>query len=166
MITMGPTLLLFTRLSKEKELLANNNKEPQFYCNNKGAYTTSIHVYLSFFFFYLLLLLFPSQPCQMVTSFDTYCSRHFNFPTFFKLRNSRVAIISCYKIYLAATSMQRPWPILIWPRPVGTHIQYLYGYVPPNRSCFWSSWLRTEYPFYRCFLYWGTIFRTHRATVS
>ena len=47
---MGPTLLLFTQLSKEKELLANNNKEPQFYCNNKGAYTTSIHVYLSFFF--------------------------------------------------------------------------------------------------------------------
>ena len=37
MITMGPTLLLFTRLSKEKELIANSNKEPQFYCNNKGA---------------------------------------------------------------------------------------------------------------------------------
>ena len=90
---------------------------------------------------------------------DTYCSRQFNFATFFKLQNSRLAIISCYNIYLAATSMRRP-------RPVGTHIQYLNGYVPPNTSCFWSSWLITEYPFYRCFLYWGTIFRTHRATVS
>lgn len=47
---MGPTLLLFTWLSKEKELIANSNKEPQFYCNNKGAYTTSIHVYIIFFF--------------------------------------------------------------------------------------------------------------------
>ena len=46
---------------------------------------------------------------------DTYCSRHFNFATFFKSRNSRVAIISCYKVYLAATSIKRPWPILIWP---------------------------------------------------
>ena len=49
-ITMGPTLLLFTWLSKEKELIANSNKEPQFYCNNKGAYTTSIHVYIIVFF--------------------------------------------------------------------------------------------------------------------
>ena len=50
MITMGPTLLLFTWLSKEKELIANSNKEAQFYCNNKGAYTTSIHVYVIVFF--------------------------------------------------------------------------------------------------------------------
>ena len=47
---MGPTLLLFTWLSKGKELIANSNKEPQFYCNNKGAYTTSIHVYIIYFF--------------------------------------------------------------------------------------------------------------------
>ena len=65
---MGPTLLLSTWLSKEKELIANSNKEPQFYCNNKGAYTTSIHVYIIVFFNFLLLL-FPSQPCQMVTCF-------------------------------------------------------------------------------------------------
>ena len=64
---MGPTLLLFTWLSKEKELIANSNKKPQFYCNNKAAYMTSIHVYIIVFFFNFLLLLFPSQPCQMVT---------------------------------------------------------------------------------------------------
>ena len=50
MITMGPTLLLFTWLSKEKELIAKSNKEPQFYCNNKAAYMTSIHVYIIVFF--------------------------------------------------------------------------------------------------------------------
>ena len=64
---MGFTLLLFTWLSKEKELIANSNKEQQFYCNNKGAYTT-IHVYIIVFFNFLLLL-FPSQPCQLVTCF-------------------------------------------------------------------------------------------------
>ena len=64
---MGTTLLLFSWLSKEKELISYSYKEPQFYCNNKGAYTTSIHVYIIFFNF--LHLLFPSQPCQMVTCF-------------------------------------------------------------------------------------------------
>ena len=64
---MGPTLLLFTWL-KEKELIANSNKKPQFYCNNKAAYMTSIHVYIIVLFltfcfsFFLLSLVKWSLP--------------------------------------------------------------------------------------------------------
>ena len=43
----------------------------------------------------------------------------------------------------------------------GTPIHYLYGYVPPTGSWFWSSWCRTGYPSQRRFLERGIICRTH-----
>ena len=38
------------------------------------------------------------------------------------------------------------------------------GMCRPTGSWFWSSWLRTGYPFQRRFLEWGIIFRTYESS--
>ena len=49
-------------------------------------------------------------------------------------------------------------------RGAGTPIHYLYGYVPSDRSWFWSSWFRTGYRLKRRFLERSIIFRMHKSS--